>query len=115
MEHKIDIGHLKTFVIADNTLIKKLLNSFVTNVPTQLEELRGFILANDKYNASETAHKLKSPFLYFGLTSVAERLERIEQNIVNIPYDELLVEAESLVEIGKDCAKQALVYIEELT
>lgn len=115
MEHKIDIGHLKTFVIADNTLIKKLLNSFVTNVPSQLEELRGYILANDNYNASETAHKLKSPFLYFGLTGVAERLERIEQNIVNIPYNELLVEAESLVEIGKDCAKQALVYIQDLT
>ena len=114
MQYKLDIDHLKTYINANDVVIKKLLTSFINNIPQQLTDLKRMALENNAHETAELAHKLKTPFLYFGLNDVAARLENIEQNIVSIDHTFILQEIDSITTIGKDCAEQAQQEIDKL-
>ncbi|UPT65669.1 MAG: Hpt domain-containing protein [Sphingobacteriales bacterium JAD_PAG50586_3] len=115
MKNKLDIVHLKTYINANDALLKKLLTSFATNIPPQLQELKQFATENKHHETAEMAHKLKTPFLYFGLNTVAARLENIEQNVVSLDGAFVLDEVERIILIANDCTEQAHQEIERLS
>jgi HPt (histidine-containing phosphotransfer) domain-containing protein len=115
MKDRLDIEHLKTFINANDALVVKLLTSFANNVPPQLQELRKYVLDNNAHESSEMAHKLKSPFLYFGMNDIAARLENIEHNVVSLDAGFVLQEVDSIISVANDCTKQARKEIERLS
>jgi HPt (histidine-containing phosphotransfer) domain-containing protein len=115
MKDRLDIEHLKTYINANDALIIKLLTSFANNVPMQLQELKQLVLDNNTHDTAELAHKLKTPFLYFGLDNISERLENIEQNIANLDSVFLLQEVDSIIAIANECGIQAQKEIDRLS
>lgn len=115
MNNRLDLEHLKKFINANDAVVVKLLTSFANNVPPQLQELRQFVVDNNTHESSELAHKLKSPFLYFGLDDIAARLENIEHNVVTLDAGFVLQEVDSIIAVANDCTKQAREEIDRLS
>lgn len=107
MENSVDVAYLKSFTGADDTLVKRLLESFIRNIPGQLQELKNYIVENDMASIPSAAHKLKSPFRYIGRSEIADRLEVIENEAVNLNRQNLLNEIDELVKIGNHCVLEA--------
>jgi HPt (histidine-containing phosphotransfer) domain-containing protein len=114
MMHKLDVENLKKYINSNDILIKKLLTSFATNVPLQVQQLKQAALDKNAHETVEAAHKLKTPFLYFGLDDVANRLENIEQHYATMDNKVVLAEIDIIFAIGNDCAAQAKSQIEKL-
>ncbi len=107
MKGKIDIERMKTYTSANDVLVKKLLQSFINNIPGQLEQLQQSIQDDDLNQVRDMAHKLKTPFMYVGVDDVANKLATIEENYLGMDKENLVQEINNIVILGSTCVAEA--------
>lgn len=109
----IDIEKMKTYTLGNDVLVKKLLQSFIDNMPEQLQQLKQAANTGNLPIVHGLAHKLKTPFLYVGVTFVADKLGAIENDYSTMPKNILVDEVELILNIGLDCVEEAKQLIEK--
>lgn len=107
MKGRIDIDKMKEYTSANDVLVKKLLQSFINNIPGQLDQLQQSLKDNDLPLVRDMAHKLKTPFMYVGVEDVANKLAAIEQNYQEMAKDNLEQEIIAIVTQGNVCVEEA--------
>lgn len=113
MSGTINLERMKTYTSGNDVLVKKLLQSFVNNIPGQLDQLKDSLLSNDLNGVRELAHKLKTPFLYIGSDDIAKKLANIEDNFAAMDNSILLQDINWIVNMGNNCVGDARRLLEK--
>jgi len=113
MRAAINIEKMKSYTMANDVLIKKLLQSFVNNIPSQLIQLKHGADTNNLTEVHYMAHKLKTPFMYIGVEDIANKLANIEDNCRAMEMDNLQHEVDDILTVGSACVAEAKELIEK--
>lgn len=72
-------NELKLSTGFDNDSLIEIINSYLTEMPVYVAELRDFMHKNNMEGFSKQAHKMKSPAALMGASELAQLLEKIEK------------------------------------
>jgi PAS domain S-box-containing protein len=78
--HRINLESLKEFSGGSKEFEKELIELFMTQVPTEIEELDKAFVEEDAFKIKSVSHKLKSSLAVMGLFGLNEYLSFIEEN-----------------------------------
>lgn len=76
----LDLAYLKDMAGDSPEFLIEMLDTFVEQIPTYMDDLEKAILAKDWKATSEFAHKLKPTFYYVGREDVRDFVQEIEKN-----------------------------------
>ncbi len=70
-------------------IFKNIIKIFFEDVPTDIDELKRYLINDDLVNAKVTAHKLKGACLTVGAVVLADLFEKIEEKYYNAGIEPL--------------------------
>ncbi len=106
----IDLSYLLEASEGDEEFIKMMLNSFLLNTPTYLEDLDRLLIEKNYRGLHSCAHKFKGTVAIVGVSSLQQLLGTFEK--VADTYDDMKL-SELLEEI-KDISKKVLTEMNTL-
>ncbi len=109
----IDFSYIQSATDGDADLTKELVDVFKLQIPEFIQDFELAIQNQDVEKIGKVAHKAKSSVQIFGMQTLAEQLNSIEEEIdkQNPPFDERYPK---LLDFFKEQTTQALNELEDL-
>ncbi len=80
MSQKLDLSYLEEITGGDNEIMLEMIDIFLTESETAIQELRQIYEQKDWAALGAQAHKLKPTLLYVGLKEIHEITQKLEKN-----------------------------------
>lgn len=74
----INLSYLEEITGGDTTMILEMLDLFIRDIPTQIQNIQEFYNSDDIESLGKEAHKLKPTLQYIGLTGMFEDIKEVE-------------------------------------
>ena len=88
----LDLSYIESVCDGDQELMQELIDVFVMQVPEFFEEFDTAFQAKDAVTLSKIAHKAKSTVSIMGLSDLAEKLSKLEQEASEGAFSEDYIE-----------------------
>ena len=89
-DKQYNLDYLNSISGGDQDFIKDMLETFVTNVPLELNKIKELVASENWHKAGEDAHRFASSLLYLGLDELRTIATKIEDfGIEKINIDQI--------------------------
>lgn len=89
----VDWSILKNSVGDNNTIIRATVQSFLTNIPSHVIELKSAVENKNRDDIKKIAHKLKGSVAYFTRAGAYETALSIEQQAMTVEYESIVAQS----------------------
>lgn len=104
----LNITYLEEITGGDKEMILEMLDLFISDIPTQIENIEGFFASDQLVEMSKEAHKLKPTLQYVGLIQMYEDIKKLEEIGKNGTGSELIPDLIKSLKQQKDLSVKAL-------
>ncbi len=84
-----DLNDLRKATQGNKVIFNKMLNTFLDNSVNSIEELQVELEKGNWETIRETAHRLVSSIRYFKIEDIPDKLQKIEESVINKDFEEI--------------------------
>ena len=108
VDKELQLDYLYEFADGDNTFVREMIDLFVKNAPDFIENMKEGFKKNDWEKLRYNAHKFSPQLAFFGLNTIIEEVDSIEEYAVKKVFADLIEDKIINIEINCKIALEKL-------
>jgi hypothetical protein len=108
VDKELQLDYLYEFADGDNTFVREMIDLFVKNAPDFIENMKEGFKKNDWEKLRYNAHKFSPQLAFFGLKTIIEEVDSIEEYAVKKVFADLIEDKIINIEINCKIALEKL-------